>query len=490
MKRSTISALLAATLLIMALPLTSCDVSAPESSDITKEITTESETKTEQTNEMTSSLPEETVTTSETEENSAKSEYETSEKEETSSQKEQTEEFTTEETTETVKADTTKATTETETEIETETETNEALAVDTGYQNIICREPESYYSQLFAYPGNLYAINLNLPDDWSFVKRSKTDFEITRDNSRIGKVTYGAKDESDRWEILSVKSYVSGNVTMEANIEKNISGVEYRHRIVFDCEKDGKVETVTLTVDYAELSETALTKLRLYLRYRNIGNDPGLGSIETKNDGENVLILGNSFIGTSQVGSILQEMMDKCGRNTFVAHYTRGYAHVDTYAYDEQVMADIRSGIYSAVFICGFHNNDQAEHLAVMKAACDASKTTLVIFPAHNEQPVSIKYAKENVEGVYLLHWKDEIQSFIDMGGDKWDFCINDAHFHSTPLAGYIGAHMIYRSLYGEIPDCSLSETISQEYVDSILGEYSKTGVTYKYKNAVLNFFG
>jgi hypothetical protein len=49
---------------------------------------------------------------------------------------------------------------------------------------------------------------------------------------------------------------------------------------------------------------------------------------------------------------------------------------------------------------------------------------------------------------------------------------------------------MIYRSLYGEIPNCSLTDTISQEYVDSILGEYSKTGVSYKFKNADLNFFG
>ncbi len=482
MKKSIISTLLTTALLILALLLISCNASAPESSEATKETTTETETKIEQTTETTSSLPEETEPT----ESSEKEVSEATEKEETSSHEEPTEVITAKETTEKV----TEGSTEAESETETEAETSEAPTPDTGYLNIVCREPEDYYAQLFTHPGNIYAISLNLPDDWSFEKRSETDFEIKRDGVRIGKVAYGERGESDRYESLSVKTYVSGSITMEANIEKNTSTGEYRHRLVFDCEKDGKRETVTLTVDYAELSETALTRLKLYLRYKSIGNDPGLGSIETKNDGENVLILGNSFIGTSQVGTILQEMMDKCGRNTGVAHYTRGYAHVDTYAYDEEVMADIRSGIYSAVFICGFHNNDQAEHLAVMKAACDASKTTLVIFPAHNEQPVSIKYAKENVEGVYLLHWKDEIQSFIDNGGDEWDFCINDAHRHSTPLAGYIGAHMIYRSLYGEIPDCSLSATISQEYVDSILGEYSKTGVSYKYKNADLNFFG
>ena len=489
MKKSIITVIIA-TALLLSLSLTSCNISAPESSESTKEATVTSETNPQETAEMTSSLPKET----EAAESSENTVSEATEKEETSSQEEQTEESS-EETTEKVTAETTEAVIETSLKTETVTETEPPAieteeTVDTGYLNIVCREPEDYYAQLFTHPGNIYAISLNLPDDWSFEKRSKTDFEITRDGARIGKVTYGERGESDRFESLSTKSYVSGSITMEANIEKDNITNKYRHRLVFDCEKNGKSETVTLTVDYAELSEAALTRLKLYLRYKSIGNDPGFGSIETKNNGENVLILGNSFIGTSQVGSILQEMMDKCGKNTFVAHYTRGYAHVDTYAYDELIMEHIRSGIYSAVFICGFHNNDQAEHLAVMKAACDASKTTLVIFPAHNEQPVSIKYAKENVEGVYLLHWKDEIQSFIDMGGDKWDFCINDAHYHSTPLAGYIGAHMIYRSLYGEIPNCSLTDTISQEYVDSILGEYSKTGVSYKFKNADLNFFG
>ena len=182
-------------------------------------------------------------------------------------------------------------------------------------------------------------------------------------------------------------------------------------------------------------------------------------------------------------------MINECGKDSLSFAYSRGYAHVDTYAYDEEVMSSIRNGDYAVVFICGFYDNSQAEHLAVMKEACDASGTALVIFPAHNEQTNSIKYAYEQVEGVYLLNWKDEVQSFIDNGGDKWDFCINDQHLHSTPMAGYIGAQMIYRAIFGEIPNCSLSATISQSEVNRTLGEYVKTGIVYKTKGATLNLF-
>ena len=311
MKKSIISTLIAISLLILALLLVSCDTSAPEDSESTKETTANSETTSQGTHKTTSALPDETEST----QSSENTVSEATEKEETSSQKEPTEK-TLEETSEKVTKETTEAVIETSltTESEPETETSEPPTPDTGYLDIVCREPEDYRAQLFTHQGNIYALSLHLPDSWSFEKRSETDFEIKRDGIRIGKITYGERGESDRYERLSVKTYVSGSITMESNIEKNISTGEYRHRLVFDCEKDGKSETVTLTVDYAELSETALTRLRLYLRYKSIGNDPGLGSIETQNEGENVLILGNSFIGTSQVGSILQEMMDKCNR--------------------------------------------------------------------------------------------------------------------------------------------------------------------------------
>ena len=59
---------------------------------------------------------------------------------------------------------------------------------------------------------------------------------------------------------------------------------------------------------------------------------------------------------------------------------------------------------------------------------------------------------------------------------DRWDLCINDMHLHSTPLAGYVGAHMIYRAMYGELPEAPMQISINQSYIDSILGDYAYVG--------------
>ena len=68
-----------------------------------------------------------------------------------------------------------------------------------------------------------------------------------------------------------------------------------------------------------------------------------------------------------------------------------------------------------------------------------------------------------------------EINSLIKAGRDKWDFCINDAHLHSTPLAGYVGAHMIYRAIYGEVPQGDMTSSISYKEIKNVLGDYVKT---------------
>jgi hypothetical protein len=152
-------------------------------------------------------------------------------------------------------------------------------------------------------------------------------------------------------------------------------------------------------------------------------------------------------------------------------------------------MDDIRSGMYGAVFICGFYSKDQVQSLAVLKNACDDSGTALFMFPAHNEPSDSIAHARKKVRGVYLLNWKEEVQAFIDNGGNKWDFCIDDQHLHSTPLAGYIGAHMIYRAIHGEIPIKPVNQIVLQSEVDRILGDYPKTGIIYNVGVFNLYFF-
>ena len=59
-----------------------------------------------------------------------------------------------------------------------------------------------------------------------------------------------------------------------------------------------------------------------------------------------------------------------------------------------------------------------------------------------------------------------------EKGIDTWDFCIDDQHKHSTPLAGYVGAHMIYRAIFGEIPKKYQSNYFDSASYYATLGDY------------------
>ena len=150
---------------------------------------------------------------------------------------------------------------------------------------------------------------------------------------------------------------------------------------------------------------------------------------------------------------------------------------------------------YQVIMTYGYAENFLGKGLfenleAALEAVSIGSVTTaLFMFPAHNEPASTIKYVQKMVKGVYLLNWKEEVQAFIDGGGNKWDFCYDDQHLHSTPLAGYIGAHMIYRAIYGEIPQGSVNQIVLQSEVDRILGNYSETGIIYSVKSDNLYFF-
>ena len=370
----------------------------------------------------------------------------------------------------------------------TETETTES---DTGYLEIDRVEPTNYTTSCFAAEGSGLGISLRLPEEWSFEKQSKSVFKIYTNGRHIGDVIFGSDGKDSDWKELSTYSDDSGEQDISISIEKSVSSGAYRHRICFDFSVNDETQRIALTVDYRELSEAAINKIKTYAQCKKVGSDPQFGIIDIENGtSDRVLIMGNSFIYSSKVGSILQEMIDRNGKNTVVDHISIGYALVETFAYDELIMDDIRSGVYGAVFICGFYSNDQATHLAVLKKACDASGTPLVMFPAHNEQEASVKYAYKKVKGVYLLNWKDEVQAFINNGASKWEFCIDDQHLHSTPMAGYVGAHMIYRAIYGEVPGGSVSQFVSQSDVKRILGDYIKTGIIYEAGNSNTYLFG
>lgn len=196
--------------------------------------------------------------------------------------------------------------------------------------------------------------------------------------------------------------------------------------------------------------------------------------IPPENGSRSILILGNSFVGTSQIGAFLVNMLEQADRDYDVSAVSQGFATVATYSNNAELLGEIRDGKYCYVFQCGFYSPGELQEFETVKEACAESHTGIAAFPAHNEDPGAVS----GLDSAACLNWQAEINGLIASGVPYDAMCINDAYHHSTPLAGYVGAHMIYRNLFGEIPPLpGDGAPLSADEVREQLGDYVYTGV-------------
>ena len=95
-----------------------------------------------------------------------------------------------------------------------------------------------------------------------------------------------------------------------------------------------------------------------------------------------------------------------------------------------------------------------------------------------------INLAIENYDDIPVLNWKNEVNALINGGVNYNDFCVNDSHKHSTPLAGYVGAHMIYRTLFKTTPPVlTYNAPLSEDFVKLKLEDYISSGGKITNKN-------
>lgn len=344
------------------------------------------------------------------------------------------------------------------------------------YLQIEGRYVADYAGGHFAFRGSNAVLTLSVPADWEFTPLAEDSYAISREKNNIGYLFSGAVNASGEWVCVNQKATEVNGIEATQYIDKygTQDTLRFQYRYTYAYTEKGSRREVTLVVDYAEVSIHTASMLFYETYADNLRKDALFDTLCDVKDGS-VLLMGNSFINSSRVGSILNEMMQKNGKDTEVTAYARGFAHVDTYTNDPWVMEDIRSGQYDVIFICGLYAADEVENLRFMQEACEASDTKMVVFPAHNEPRDYIEEAKEQYPTVTFFDWKAEIDALIATGIDKWLFCVDDQHLHTTELGGYVGAHMIYRAMYGEVPTAPLYETV-HEGLYSILGDYVTTG--------------
>ena len=352
-------------------------------------------------------------------------------------------------------------------------------AEDNGYLKLPTREAASFQKINFSFHSVPFSVTVSLPEDWKLAEGEGMSKKILRNGEEIGVILAGEATDLSQWKTVATRTTDLEGFPMKEYIEKSGTGetLAFRYRYFAAIEMDGHRCSLTLIADYSELGSDSTFRLLNHTAVTKITGGNRLGDLAGL-EKANIAILGNSFIGSSMVGHILQEMLAQNGRDATVAPYSRGYATVNTYISDTSLMSAIQNGHYDAVFLCGFYSSTEAGHLKKMKEACDASGTRLVIFPAHNENRSTITSASSQSPSLYLMDWKQEIDLLIKDGIDKWDFCINDQHLHSTPLAGYVGAHMIYRAIYNELPKSNYNSSyLDMSQVQSLLGDYLKTGI-------------
>lgn len=360
----------------------------------------------------------------------------------------------------------------------TNDESQQTSKSDDGYESIERHDPKSYALETFGFNGDDHVLSLNIPKDWKLSNESSGSYSITRDGKSVASMYMGDSSDGNEWRSVNQQTSLGKDVNIECNIEKKTSNGEtsYRYRYTFKYETGQNSRTVTLTADCAEINDFTHRKFMYSPTRTPITNDTSIGMLSSEKNCTNILILGNSFIGSSDIGYILDDMLLQNGKNCYVNAISRGYATVATYISDSYLMSDIKQGYYDIVFICGFYSSSEVSNLGTLKSYCDSSNTTLVIFPAHNESSSVVSSAKSTYSSLPCLNWKAELDMLISNGVDRWDLCTDDAHDHSKPLAGYVGAHMIYRAIYSEVPKEFPVNALYETDVVKILGDYVETG--------------
>lgn len=367
---------------------------------------------------------------------------------------------------------------DTETEpIDTETEPAETKP-PLDYRDLECRAVDAWKQIGLTWQGESEAIIMAFPENWTLKKFTDDMYIILWNGKDIGDIRTGYPTAA--LDIVKGESYTNGAIELNYQVRRVREGRGEAFRRVFGFfYADGALEhSLFVELDYAALDDAAVEHICAGFAAGNRYSGEVTLSLDGGNSSKTILVAGNSFVSTSRVGVYFTQFV-KNGKQPYEVYWnSTGYASISqTYTVGDWINR-IKSGEFHAVVMCGFYSAADVTAMQTLVDACEASDTKLIMFPAHNEGSTHISSAMKQYPDVPFLDWKGEINRFIAAGKSKWDFCINDSHSHSNALAGYVGAHMLYMALFGEVPpDYMGSDPMSMSEIRSKLGEdYVKTG--------------
>ena len=355
-----------------------------------------------------------------------------------------------------------------------ETSSEETASKPLSYRDVVCKEIYAFHKVAFSVPGSETFFFMTVPLEWELAK-NESGYAIVSNSKVIGSI---ASMENTVFHEESVNVFYAQIDANGMSVTHSIDNVgtednpNYIRTLSFYYYDDyAGSKTIVVRVPYEEMDSAAVYRMMSEVR-TSVFTEQVTGTLKQDTDRTSVLILGNSFVGFSEVGTTLQEM---CGSKIYVDVVWRSNAAVRTYSSDAEILQKIRSGNYSTVFMCGLYGYSDVLELSNILEACTYSNTKLAIFPAHNESRSLISTAVDMYPNAVLLDWKAEIDNLISTGIDLYEFCFEDDYNHSSPLAGYVGAHMMYRALFNEIPKATNFTKVHQEEIE-LLGDYITSG--------------
>lgn len=355
----------------------------------------------------------------------------------------------------------------TESESESETEPPETEPPIPDHTEVNCRSVKDWKDFGFTWEGSEQILVISLPADWTIEPYEADTYLLFCNGYEIGNISTSVPKPAVKKVVTDY--FESGIYQLDYEVRLVTQGGGYVYRHVFACFLTTEEEDlrIFLEIDYDQLDATAAKYVA-----QSIGqgsrNDVPLRLSPIDNNGSNkILVIGNSFIYTSKIGTILEEWLKKEKTYTLEA-VSIGMASVEDYTAAPWI-TKIHNGTYAAVFMCGFYGGNDVVQFQWAIDSCAVSNTDLIMFPAHNESKTRVPEARATYPDVYFLDWQGKINALIDGGVDYWDFCVNDTHKHSTPLAGYVGAHMIYTTLFGEAPPDYTGTAVSMSQVRQLL---------------------
>ncbi len=343
---------------------------------------------------------------------------------------------------------------------------------DEAYKDIECIKVTNLKEVSFTTQSGKVMISVNIPADWT-LKTTDSGYDILKGSKVIGNVNnIMGSNYTDQTVNVYQKEITSRGMTITNYVNRD--GVENQYRYTrtlwYNYDESRKSKSVVLSFDYNEADSAAIHKM-VSRANKVLAPQKNMGVLKSSDQKPKILILGNSFVGTSNIGEILESM---CGTKADVEAVSIGMATTTTFVQNGYPQK-IRSGNYSVVFMCGLYNTDAYKDFEKIVEACKDSDTKLAIFPAHNENRGEIDNAAIKYTYATLIDWKAEIDALIANGVAESFMCVNDSHNHSTPLAGYVGAHMIYRAVFGENPTVTSVPEVTSAQI-RLLGNYSTTG--------------